>query len=114
MDARPKEIRIYEDEEGRAPFSEWMDRQEAPLYGRVMARLERVELGNLGDHRGVGDGVFELRIDFGPGYRVYFGGAADWRDEEDAATRYRNREAVLEKLQCLRERGSIVSGNWRS
>ncbi len=73
MDARPKEIRIYEDEEGRAPFSEWMDRQEAPLYGRVMARLERVELGNLGDHRGVGDGVFELRIDFGPGYRVYFG-----------------------------------------
>jgi putative addiction module killer protein len=73
VDARPKEIRIYEDEEGRAPFSEWMDRQEAPLYGRVMARLERVELGNLGDHRGVGDGVFELRIDFGPGYRVYFG-----------------------------------------
>jgi putative addiction module killer protein len=73
VDARPKEIRIYEDEEGRAPFSEWMDRQEAPLYGRVMARLERVELGNLGDHRGVGDGVFELTIDFGPGYRVYFG-----------------------------------------
>ena len=73
MDARPKEIRIYEDEEGRAPFSEWMDRQDAPLYGRVMARLERVELGNLGDHRGVGDGVFELKIDFGPGYRVYFG-----------------------------------------
>jgi putative addiction module killer protein len=73
VDARLKEIRIYEDEEGRAPFSEWMDRQEAPLYGRVMARLERVELGNLGDHRGVGDGVFELKIDFGPGYRVYFG-----------------------------------------
>ena len=73
MDTRPKEIRIYEDEEGRAPFSEWMDRQEAPLYSRVMARLERVELGNLGDHRGVGDGVFELKIDFGPGYRVYFG-----------------------------------------
>jgi putative addiction module killer protein len=73
VDARPKEIRIYEDEEGRAPFSEWMDRQDAPLYGRVMARLERVELGNLGDHRGVGDGVFELKIDFGPGYRVYFG-----------------------------------------
>jgi putative addiction module killer protein len=38
-----------------------------------MARLERVELGNLGDHRGIGEGVFELRIDFGPGYRIYFG-----------------------------------------
>jgi putative addiction module killer protein len=38
-----------------------------------MARLKRVELGNLGDHHGVGEGVYELRIDFGPGYRVYFG-----------------------------------------
>jgi putative addiction module killer protein len=38
-----------------------------------MTRLERVEMGNLGDHRGVGEGVFELRIDLGPGYRVYFG-----------------------------------------
>jgi putative addiction module killer protein len=70
---RPKQIRIYETEEGQAPFSDWMDRQKMPLYGKVMARLERVELGNLGDHRGVGDGVFELRIDFGPGYRIYFG-----------------------------------------
>ncbi len=38
-----------------------------------MARLKRVQLGNLGDHRGVGEGVYELRIDFGSGYRVYFG-----------------------------------------
>jgi len=60
-------------EEGDAPFSEWMDRQTALLYGKLMARLERVELGNLGDHRGVGEGVLELRIDFGPGYRIYFG-----------------------------------------
>jgi putative addiction module killer protein len=73
VDVRPKEIRIYENEEGHAPFSEWMDRQQAPLYGKLMARLERVELGNLGDHRGIGEGVFELRIDFGPGYRIYFG-----------------------------------------
>ena len=73
MDHRPKEIRIYETEEGRAPFSEWMDRQKAPVYGRVMARLERIELGNPGYHRGVGEGVYELKIDFGPGYRVYFG-----------------------------------------
>ncbi|MGD0888285.1 MAG: type II toxin-antitoxin system RelE/ParE family toxin [Acidobacteriaceae bacterium] len=73
MDVKPKEIRIYENEEGHAPFSEWMDRQEAPLYGKLMARLERVELGNLGDHRGIGEGVFELRIDFGAGYRIYFG-----------------------------------------
>jgi putative addiction module killer protein len=73
VDARPKEIRIYETEDGRAPFSEWMDLQGAPICGKVMARRERVELGNLGDHRGVGGGVFGLRVDSGPGYRIYFG-----------------------------------------
>jgi putative addiction module killer protein len=40
---------------------------------KIDARLERVELGNLGDYRSVGEGVFELRINYGPGYRVYFG-----------------------------------------
>jgi putative addiction module killer protein len=50
-----------------------MERQNKQVYGTVMTRLERVEMGNLGDHHGVGEGVFELRIDVGPGYRVYFG-----------------------------------------
>jgi putative addiction module killer protein len=40
---------------------------------RIRVRLDRVRLGNLGDHRSVGAGVQELRIDYGPGYRVYFG-----------------------------------------
>lgn len=40
---------------------------------RVFARLDRVETGNLGDCKPVGDGVFELRLQFGAGYRVYFG-----------------------------------------
>jgi putative addiction module killer protein len=39
----------------------------------VFARLDRVETGNLGDYKSVGDGVFELRLPFGPGYRIYFG-----------------------------------------
>ena len=39
----------------------------------IRKRLNRVRLGNLGDAKAVGNGVFELRIDFGPGYRVYFG-----------------------------------------
>jgi putative addiction module killer protein len=40
---------------------------------KIRGRLDRIKLGNLGDCRSVGEGVFELRIDWGPGYRVYFG-----------------------------------------
>jgi len=40
---------------------------------RVQARILRFEVGNLGDHKDVGAGVLEARLDFGPGYRVYFG-----------------------------------------
>ena len=43
----------------------------------VQTRLDRVELGSFGDHRGIGKGVFELRIDRGPGYRVYYGRDGD-------------------------------------
>jgi putative addiction module killer protein len=42
------------------------------VKGKILARLKRAELGNLGDYKPVGDGVFEMRIDYGPGYRVYF------------------------------------------
>jgi putative addiction module killer protein len=40
---------------------------------KIRERLKRISLGNLGDYRSVGEGVFELRIDYGSGYRVYFG-----------------------------------------
>ena len=47
------------------------------MRARVQTRLDRVELGNFGDHRAVGFGVFELRIHHGPGYRVYYGRDGD-------------------------------------
>lgn len=43
------------------------------IHGKIMSRLERVGMGNLGDTNSVGGGVSELKTDFGPGYRVYFG-----------------------------------------
>jgi len=53
---------------------EWMEGLEGQaIHGIIMTRLERVEDGNLGNCHGVGDGVSELVINFGPGYRVYFG-----------------------------------------
>ena len=56
------------------PFSEWLTSlRDVRTVGVVRARLNRIRLGNFGDCKSVGGGVEELRIDFGPGYRVYFG-----------------------------------------
>jgi putative addiction module killer protein len=56
------------------PFDEWMKGlRDKTAIARMLARLARVRRGNLGDCKPVGDGVSELRVDFGPGFRVYFG-----------------------------------------
>ena len=73
MEATPKELHIYVTEEGREPFSEWLaSLRDIKARAKIRVRLDRVSLGNLGDCHGVGEGVQELRIDYGPGYRVYF------------------------------------------
>ncbi len=74
MESFDRDIEVYLTTEGRAPFTEWLDALR-DLRGRdkIRSRLDRVQLGNLGDHASVGEGVEELRIDFGPGYRVYYG-----------------------------------------
>jgi putative addiction module killer protein len=57
-----------------ATFSDWLaSLKDARAVGIVRARLNRIRLGNFGDCKSVGGGVEELRIDFGPGYRVYYG-----------------------------------------
>ena len=74
MEAFERELEVYIMEEGRAPFLDWRNALR-DLRGRakIRARLDRVRLGNFGDRGGVGEVVEELRIDFGPGYRVYIG-----------------------------------------
>jgi putative addiction module killer protein len=68
------EVREYLTEDGRSPFAEWLDGlRDRRARARIEARLARVRLGNLGDYGPVGEGVQELRIFSGPGYRVYFG-----------------------------------------
>ncbi len=72
--AQSKDIQRYITSEGRVPFTEWLESlRDQKTKGRIQARLERVGLGNFGDCKSVGEGVFELRLDFGSGYRVYFG-----------------------------------------
>ena len=63
----------YVSEDGKDYFDTWFRRQSHEARARVQTRIDRVELGNFGDHRNVGGGVSELRIDSGPGYRLYFG-----------------------------------------
>ena len=68
------EIREYLSPDGKAPFSEWLkDLRDRQARARILTRFNRVRLGNFGDCKSLGDGVFELRMTFGPGYRVYFG-----------------------------------------
>ena len=56
------------------PFTEWLeDMKDKTVRAKVWARLARIRAGNFGDCRSVGSGVWELKIDFGPGYRVYYG-----------------------------------------
>ena len=65
-------IRIYTDSEGNKPFDEWLLKlRDSKVRAIIRARLERVRTGNFGDCKPVRDGVQELRIDLGPGYRVY-------------------------------------------
>ena len=66
------DIRIYTDETGRAPFEEWLDAlKDAQARARVRARIARLQAGNFGDCKPLRGGVQELRIDQGPGYRVF-------------------------------------------
>ncbi|MGH8000964.1 MAG: type II toxin-antitoxin system RelE/ParE family toxin [Brasilonema sp.] len=74
MEAQPRDIRRYITSDGRIPFAEWLDSlRDAKAKTIIDKRLSRVSLGNLGDYRSVGEGVCELRIDYGSGYRIYLG-----------------------------------------
>ena len=67
------EIRHYLTASGKDPYQQWLDDLK-DLKGRVVIqrRIDRIANGNFGDHKFCQQGVWELRIDFGPGYRVYY------------------------------------------
>jgi putative addiction module killer protein len=67
------DMREYLDRRGHSPFREWRSRLNAEARLKVTTALYRVGLGNFSNVKSVGAGVFECRINFGPGYRVYFG-----------------------------------------
>jgi putative addiction module killer protein len=72
------EILEYLTTDGRNPFRDWLSNlRDRQARSKVRVRLNRVRMGNLGDSRSVGGGVSELRIPYGPGYRVYYGRRGD-------------------------------------
>jgi putative addiction module killer protein len=74
MTVEPREIRRYITNKGKVPFAEWLDSlRDQKAKTIIDKRLNRVSKGNLGEYRSLGEGVYELKIDFGPGYRIYFG-----------------------------------------
>ena len=72
FDGQPKELIIYTTHDGRRPFDEWVSTlRDRETLARIEKRLIRLRGGNPGDYKCVGEGLYELRINYGPGFRLY-------------------------------------------
>ncbi len=71
------EVREYLDAERNSPYAKWFDRLNVAAAAKVSTAVHRMEQGNFSNVKGVGAGVYEYRIDFGSGYRIYFGKDGD-------------------------------------
>jgi len=67
------EVREYLDRRGRSPFGMWFNQLDKTVAAKVTVGLTRVALGNFSNVKSVSGGVFEFKIDYGPGFRIYFG-----------------------------------------
>ena len=68
------EVHVYVDSTGKTPFTDWMEKlRDRKARVKIHTRIDRLRLGNAGDHKALGNGLFELRIHYGPGYRIYYG-----------------------------------------
>lgn len=69
-----RSLKVYHTPDGRAPFEDWYESlRDEKGKSIITARLGRVRVGNMGDCKSMGQGILELRVDFGPGYRIYLG-----------------------------------------
>ena len=104
------EVVSYTDERGKNAFDDWLSSLDNQSFNKVFAAIVRMEQGNLGDAKRVGDGVLERRIHSGPGYRLYFG-----RDGEElvltrrgnqagSGPRHRRGQSAVTRIQAKEER----------
>lgn len=73
MSQSPWTLQKYVTETGECPFDRWFEDLDVQTQARIDVRLDRISLGNFGDYKSVGEGVYELRFFFGSGYRIYYG-----------------------------------------
>ncbi|MDN3505956.1 MAG: type II toxin-antitoxin system RelE/ParE family toxin [Simkaniaceae bacterium] len=67
------QIRYYEASSGKSPFTTWVEGlKEKHTRAKIFTRIDRFRFGNFGDCKSVGDGVYELRVHYGPGIRIYY------------------------------------------
>jgi putative addiction module killer protein len=113
-------LRSYVDEHGRAPFEAWVLDLDSQAQAKVAIALSRLQAGNMSNVKGIGEGVCELKLDWGPGYRVYFG--QDGKtivillcggNEEAAKPGHRDRESPMGELQGAQERATAMNECWR-
>ena len=70
----PQELRVYQQQDGTQPFNVWIaELRDRQARARIRTRMSRLAPGNFGDCKALDGGVSELRVDWGPGYRVYYG-----------------------------------------
>jgi putative addiction module killer protein len=69
----PRFVFIYKTNAGLEPFIEWLEKLDKRTQIKIRKRISRIEMGNFGDYKFLGSGVYELRFFFDSGYRVYFG-----------------------------------------
>lgn len=104
-----KQVLVYTTRIGDKPLQLWLDGlRDKVTRVRIIRHLERIKLGNLGDHKWVGNGVWELRLFFGAGFRVYF--AKEGKDlilllcGGDKHTQKKDIKLAIKYLQDYKER----------
>jgi putative addiction module killer protein len=101
MELEIYEIKIYQDSNGKKPFIHWLDSlTDRIARAKIKVRLARMRLGNSGDWKSLGSRLYEIRIDEGPGYRIYFTQDADSKIILLGGSKKKLKKKILIKQKC--------------
>ena len=122
------DVREYQTTAGEVPLTDWLNGlRDSVTRARIVAKIDRLKAGLLGDWKLIGDGVFELRIDVGPGFRIYYGQdgkllilllcggdkRTQTKDIENAKTYWKDYQARKPKSSVQRSKATAKPGRGR-